>query len=51
LNEAVNLASYNPAKNLNEEKLGEIAVNKYADIIFFDEDINIKNIMIKGKMK
>jgi N-acetylglucosamine-6-phosphate deacetylase len=51
LNEAVNLASYNPAKNLNEEKLGEIAVNKYADIIFFDEDINIKNVMIKGKMK
>ncbi|MCD7949371.1 MAG: N-acetylglucosamine-6-phosphate deacetylase [Erysipelotrichaceae bacterium] len=51
LNEAVNLASYNPAQSLHEDKLGEIKTGNYADIIFFDDDIDIKNIMIKGQMK
>lgn len=51
LNEAVNLASYNPAQSLNEDLLGEIKVGKYADIIFFDEDIQIQSVMIKGMMK
>lgn len=51
LNEAVNLASYNAAMSINEELLGEIKAGKYADIIFFDEDINIKKAMIKGQMK
>ncbi|MCD7808319.1 MAG: N-acetylglucosamine-6-phosphate deacetylase [Erysipelotrichaceae bacterium] len=51
LNEAVKLASYNPAQSLHEEKLGEIKIGNYADIIFFDDDINIKNVMIKGQMK
>ncbi|MEG0276828.1 MAG: N-acetylglucosamine-6-phosphate deacetylase [Coprobacillus sp.] len=51
LNEAVNLASYNPAKSLNEELLGEIKEGKYADIIFFDEDIRIQKVIIKGQVK
>lgn len=51
LNEAVNLASYNPAKSLNEDLLGEIKVGNYADLIFFDEDIEISHIIIKGEMK
>jgi N-acetylglucosamine-6-phosphate deacetylase len=51
LNEAVNLASYNPAQSLNEDLLGEIKVGAYADIIFFDEDIQIAKTMIKGQMK
>lgn len=51
LNEAVNLASYNPAQSLNEDLLGEIKVGNYADIIFFDEDIRIQQTMIKGQMK
>lgn len=51
LNEAVNLASYNAARSLNEEQIGEIKEGNYADIIFFDEDICIRQTMIKGQMK
>lgn len=51
LNEAVNLASYNPAKSIHEDLLGEIKVGNYADIIFFNEYIDIQNVMIKGQMK
>lgn len=51
LNEAVNLASYNPAKSLNEELLGEIKIGNYANIIFFNENIDIQATMIKGQMK
>ena len=49
--EAVNLASYNPAKNLNLIDLGEIAVNKTADIIMFDDDIRVDFAMVDGKIK
>lgn len=51
INEAVNLASYNPAKNLNLIDLGEIAVNKTADIIMFDDDIRVDFAMVDGKIK
>ena len=51
INEAVNLASYNTAKNLNLINLGEIAVNKTADIIMFDEEINVDFVMIDGNVK
>lgn len=51
INQAVNLASYNPAKNLNLINLGEIAVNKTADLIMFDEEINIDFVMINGMVK
>lgn len=51
ISEAVNLASYNPAKNLNLIDLGEIAVNKTADIIMFDEEINVDFVMIDGNVK
>lgn len=50
INEAVNLASYNPACNLNETSIGEIKEGNYADIIFFDEDIRIKQTIIKGQV-
>lgn len=51
INEAVNLASYNPAKNLNLIDLGEIAVNKKADLIMFDEKFNVDFVMIDGEVK
>lgn len=51
LNEAVKLASYNPAQSLHEDKLGEIKSGNYADIIFFDENIDIKKVMIKGQLR
>ena len=49
--EAVNLASYKTAKNLNLIDLGEIAVNKTADIIMFDDDIRVDFAMVDGKIK
>lgn len=51
INQAVNLASYNPAKNLNLINLGEVAVNKTADLIMFDEEINVDFVMINGMVK
>ncbi|MCD8028639.1 MAG: N-acetylglucosamine-6-phosphate deacetylase [Erysipelotrichaceae bacterium] len=51
LNEAVNLASYNPAQSLHENKLGEIKIGNYADIIIFDENIDIQKVMIKGQLR
>lgn len=51
INEAVNLASYNPAKNLNLIDLGEIAVNKKADLIMFDEKFNVNFVMIDGEVR
>lgn len=51
LYEAVNLASYNPAKSLGEDLLGQIKEGHYADIIFFDDNINVEKVMIKGQMK
>ncbi len=51
LNEAVKLASYNPAQSLHEDKLGEIKLGNYADIIIFDENIDIKKVMIKGQLR
>lgn len=51
LNEAVNLASYNPAQSLGEDMLGEIKEGKYADLIIFDENIEILKTMIKGNVK
>ena len=51
LNEAVNLASYNVACSINEELIGVIKEGYYADIIMFDEDIDIKKTMIKGNVK
>ncbi|MFR7591443.1 MAG: N-acetylglucosamine-6-phosphate deacetylase [Longibaculum sp.] len=51
LNEAVNLASYNPAKSLGEDLLGEIKEGNYADLIFFNDHIDIEKTMIKGQIK
>ena len=51
LNEAVNLASYNPAMSLNEPLYGEIKEGKYADIIFFDEQFNVEHAIVKGNCK
>ncbi|TZE82949.1 N-acetylglucosamine-6-phosphate deacetylase [Calorimonas adulescens] len=46
--EAVRMASYNPAKLLGLNDMGEIKKGNMADIIFFDEDINIKGMFIAG---
>lgn len=51
LNEAINLASYNPAKSINEDMIGEIKEGKFADLIFIDDEIDVKTVMIKGIIK
>ncbi|NBI07021.1 N-acetylglucosamine-6-phosphate deacetylase [Senegalia massiliensis] len=52
LYECVKLASLNPSKviNINNER-GSLEKNKYADIIIFDEQINIINAIVEGESK
>ena len=47
----VKMASLNPAKAINmDEKIGSIEVGKKADLVLFDEEINIKEVYIEGKI-
>ena len=48
--EAVTMLTKNPAKLLNEDKKGAIALSKDADIIIFDDNINVKMTMVEGKV-
>lgn len=51
LQQAVKMMTYNPAKIMGVEKSkGSIAVGKDADIIVFDQEINIKMVMVGGKI-
>lgn len=49
LNEAVNLASLNPAKELNiDYQKGSLEINKDSDIIIFDKNLDIKLTIVEG---
>lgn len=49
--EAVKMASLSPAKAIGEDKnKGSIEIGKDADMIIFDDDINISAVIIAGKM-
>ncbi len=49
--DVVRYMTINPAKSLNIEKeIGSIETGKIADIIFVDEEYNIKHVMKNGKM-
>lgn len=51
INEAVKMASLNPAKAMNMDKeIGSIEVGKKADLILFDKDINIKEVYLGGSI-
>lgn len=51
LNEAIQMASYNPASSLGiSHRKGSIEVGKDADLIVFDEDFEIKKVFIEGKL-
>lgn len=51
IKEAVKMASLNPAKAINVDKdLGSIEIGKNADLILFDENIDIKQVFIGGKL-
>ncbi len=48
---AVKMASLNPASAINESQaLGSIEVGKIANLIAFDDEINIKKTLINGKI-
>lgn len=48
---AVNMVSINPAKLIGADKeLGSIDKGKIADILLFDDDINIKTVIQSGKI-
>lgn len=52
LYEVVKMASYNPAKHCGvEDRKGVITKGYDADLILFDENINIKKVFINGKEK
>ena len=48
--DAVNMITKTPATimNINKHK-GSIEIGKDADIVIFDDNINIKNVFINGK--
>jgi len=52
LREAVKMMTLNPAKVMGiDERKGSLTAGKDADIIIFNDDINIKVVMIKGKIR
>ncbi len=51
LHEIVNMMSINPAKLLKiDDRVGSIAIGKNADLIIFDEDINVRTVMVNGNI-
>jgi len=51
ITDAVKMMTVTPAKKLNvDNRIGSITPGKEADIILFDENINIQLIMIKGNI-
>lgn len=47
--EAVKMASKNPAEAIGAKDLGEIKAGNYADLIFFNDNIDIKKMFINGQ--
>lgn len=51
LHEVVRMMSLNPAKLLGiSSSKGSIAAKKDADLLVFDEDINLKHVMVRGSL-
>ena len=46
---AVKMLTITPAKVMNLKKRGEIKKGYFADLVFFDEDLNIKKVIIEGE--
>ena len=51
LPEAVNFASRNPAKSIHEEHLGLIREGYKADLILFDDQIDVSMAIVRGQIK
>lgn len=50
LKEAVRMATENPARRIGANNKGRIAVGMDADLVLFDENIDVKWVMAKGKI-
>ncbi|MHB1484898.1 MAG: N-acetylglucosamine-6-phosphate deacetylase [Saccharofermentanales bacterium] len=51
ISEAVKMMTFNPAKSIGmEREIGALAAGLYADVILFDEDINISGVIIDGNV-
>lgn len=50
LHEAVRMASENPAKRIGAHQKGRIAVGLDADLVVFDDDIEVKLVMSNGRI-
>ena len=51
LNEVVKMASYNPAKHCKvDDRKGQIKEGFDADLLLFDENIEIKKVFVNGKL-
>ena len=52
INQAVKMLSLNPAKLLNkDEDIGSIAIGKRADLLIFDESIDMKYVFVDGDLR
>ncbi len=50
ITDAFTFASYNPAKLLHKDDLGEIKKNALANLVICDGEINIKKVILKGSI-
>lgn len=50
IHQVVRMASLNPAKALGLNNLGSIEVGNIADLIIFDNNIDIKNVILQGNL-
>ena len=50
VHEAVRMASENPAKRIGANTKGRIAVGMDADLVVFDNDIEVKLVMSGGRI-
>ena len=48
--DAFKMASTNPAKALGFDDIGSISVNKKADLVFVDEQFQVQQVMLSGKL-
>lgn len=46
--DAFKFASYNPSKVLGLNKYGSVREGNYANLVFVDENFNVKNVIFKG---
>ena len=50
LEEALTMATLTPAQNLGiDARVGSIAPDKAADIVIVDENLNVQNVILRGK--